>query len=435
MGTRVGPTGERRDSSRELTALERQVADLTATLAAIRTGGVDAVLVGGPGREQLYTLVNADRPYRVIIEDMGESAFTVSSRGVMLFANRAMRDLCGARGGRDLMGTAVADLVPVEQQPRLQALLDVTPGETKRGELSLRCGDGSVVPALVSVTGVDLDETVVRCVVAADLTEVKAAERDLAITHAELVRHDRALQVSNAALQRSNEELLQFAHIVSHDLSEPLRTIIGFADMLRERYAGRLDSDADEFLDFIISGATRLQSLIDDLLTYSRVETRVRPFAPVDLNTLLGTVLADLQVRIDEREGQVALDPLPTVLGDDAQLAQVFSNLVKNALTFVADGVRPEIHVSAERGDRCWRLTVADNGIGIPEEYRDRVFKIFQRLHGRDEFPGTGVGLAVVEKVVHRHGGRVTIEDNPGGGTLVHFTLPDEPPSARQEEP
>jgi PAS domain S-box-containing protein len=413
------PEPLRGPDDQDVEALRLRIEDLSATLAAIRAGGVDAVLAGEAGQEQLYALVSADRPYRVIVEEMGESAFTVSPLGVVLYANRAMAELCGG-ADRRLVGSDAADLVPLEQRPAMAALLDVVPGETSRGELTMLGTDGRPVPVLVSSTGLDLDGSVVRCVVASDLTEVKAAEHTLA--------------VSNAQLRRSNEELTQFAYVVSHDLSEPLRTITGFADLLQERYAGRLDSDADEFLDFITSGTARLRTLLDDLLLYTRVDTRPQPFSSVDLNQVLREVVSDLHARIEERGAEVVVDPLPTVWGDQVQLAQVFANLVRNSLMFVAEGVRPRVRVFAERGDRAWCVIVADNGIGIPEQYRGRVFKIFQRLHGRDDYPGTGVGLAVVEKIVRRHAGQIAVEDNPGGGTQMRVTVPDHAASPGEED-
>ena len=240
-----------------------------------------------------------------------------------------------------------------------------------------------------------------------------------------IAAHAADLERANTELTRSNEDLAQFAYAASHDLAEPLRSISGFADLLRLRYRGRLDADADDFIDFIIAGTARMQHLIDDLLDYSRVTTRAHPLTAVDLAQVLDTVLADLNGRICDTGATVQIDTLPVVNADATQLAQVFANLIRNAVTFVAPGTAPHVHVSADRDGPWWRFTVADNGIGIPPEHRERVFGMFKRLHGRDAYPGTGVGLAIAQKMVHRHRGTIWIADNPGGGTRVTFTIPD----------
>jgi len=182
-----------------------------------------------------------------------------------------------------------------------------------------------------------------------------------------IAAHAADLERANAELTRSNKDLAQFAYAASHDLSEPLRCISGFADLLRVRYHGSLDTDADAFLDFIAAGTARMQHLIDDLLAHSRVTTRAQPLTPVDLREVLDTVLADLDARIHDTGARVRIDtPLPVVTGDATQLTQVFTNLIRNAITFHAPGTTPDVHVSADRDGRCWRFTVADNGIGIP---------------------------------------------------------------------
>ena len=220
------------------------------------------------------------------------------------------------------------------------------------------------------------------------------------------------------------EDLAQFAYAASHDLAEPLRTITAFADLLQQRYRGRLDTDADDFLDFITSSATRMQQLIADMLAYSRVDTQAKPFTAVDAQQVFETVLADLNSRIDETGAIVRSRTLPVLNADRTQLAQVLANLIRNALTFVAADVTPQVLVWAEPDRSAWRFTVADNGIGIPPEHRQRVFGMFKRLHTRDVYSGTGVGLAIVQKVVQRHGGTIWIEDNPGGGSRLIFTIP-----------
>lgn len=226
-------------------------------------------------------------------------------------------------------------------------------------------------------------------------------------------------------LERSNWELERFAYVASHDLQEPLRTLAGFSELLSERYSGRLDGDADEFLGFIRSGALRMQTMVQDLLSYSRVGTHGEPFAAVDCAVLVDEVIADLGAAIEEAGARVSHDALPTLEADRAQLRQAFTNLVGNALKYRRPGVPPEVRVSAERVEGAWQLAVTDNGIGIEPQYFERIFVVFQRLHGRDEYPGTGIGLAITQRVVERHGGRIWVESRHGEGSTFRFTIPD----------
>ncbi|WP_440951417.1 sensor histidine kinase [Methanosphaerula subterraneus] len=225
-------------------------------------------------------------------------------------------------------------------------------------------------------------------------------------------------------LQASNEELQLFAYVASHDLQEPLRNIVSFSQLLNQRYRGRLDADADEYIRFIIEGGKRMQMLIQDLLQLSRVETSAMPLVPADTQRIVADTLGTMKTLIHEAGATVTVEDLPPVMADATQLEQVFANLVGNALKYRRPGVPPVIRISAERTEKCWRFAVEDNGIGIAPEFFDRIFVIFQRLHTRDEYEGTGIGLAIVKKIVERHGGRVRVESTPGEGSTFFFTLP-----------
>ncbi|MHB8882572.1 MAG: sensor histidine kinase [Thermodesulfovibrionales bacterium] len=223
-------------------------------------------------------------------------------------------------------------------------------------------------------------------------------------------------------LQRSNTELEQFAYVASHDLQEPLRMVASYTQLLAERYEDRLDDKAKKFIRYAVDGAVRMQLLINDLLAYSRIGTRGKPLEPVDANAALGEALANLKVQITGAKALITNDELPKLQADASQLVQLFQNLIGNAVKFHGAAL-PHIHLSAADKGREWLFSVRDNGIGIDPQYADKVFVIFQRLHTKEEYPGSGIGLAVCKKIVERHGGRIWFESEPGKGTIFYFTI------------
>lgn len=258
------------------------------------------------------------------------------------------------------------------------------------------------------------------------LAEELARRAALAVDNARLYREAREVQgvlVQQAdALRRSNTELQQFAYVASHDLQEPLRMVTSFVQLLAKRYQGVFDATAEEYIGYAVEGATRMKALIDDLLNFSRVETRGKPFAPLDCARVVQRTLHVLQTVIQERNANIQVDPLPTVLGDELQVGQVFQNLLSNALKFCT--TQPQVRISARQKGQQWLFMVQDNGIGIDPQQAERIFVLFQRLHTRAEYPGTGIGLAICKKIIERHGGRVWVESEPGKGATFYFTLP-----------
>jgi len=234
---------------------------------------------------------------------------------------------------------------------------------------------------------------------------------------------EEALEEKTEELARSNKDLEQFAYVASHDLQEPLRMVTSYVQLLAKRYKGKLDSDADEFIGFAEDGATRMWKLINDLLTYSRVGTREKELKPTDCETALNQSLNNLKVAIEENGAVVTHDPLPTVMVDNPQWVQLFQNLIGNAIKFRGNEP-PRVHISASRNGNGWTFSVRDNGIGIAPEYSERIFIIFQRLHGRQEYAGTGIGLAICKKIVERHGGRIWVESEVGKGATFYFSFP-----------
>jgi PAS domain S-box-containing protein len=252
--------------------------------------------------------------------------------------------------------------------------------------------------------------------VGTNISERKRAEAELREAHDELERKARDLE-------RSNEELQQFAYVASHDLQEPLRMISSYTQLLERRYTDKLDKDAKEFMAFIVDGAARMKQLIEDLLAYSRVGMRGHEFKSVEGEAALAKALTNLRGAIESNGASITHDPLPTVTADEPQLVQLLQNLIGNALKFKGTET-PRVHVRAEEREDRWVFSVKDNGIGIDPQYFQRVFTMFQRLHSKDEYPGTGIGLAICKKIVDRHGGRIWVESQLGKGANFVFTLP-----------
>lgn len=231
-------------------------------------------------------------------------------------------------------------------------------------------------------------------------------------------------QKMETELRRSNAELEQFAYVASHDLQEPLRAVAGMVQLLQQRYQGKLDERADEYIGHAVEASTRMQSLINDLLDYSRINRLGRAFESTAIEKSLSNALANLQIAIQESQTEITHDPLPTLMADPSQLTQILQNLIGNAIKFRS--VSPiHIHIGAKKIERVWQFSVSDNGIGIESKYFERIFLVFQRLHTRREYPGTGIGLALCKKIIERHNGQIWVESQPGSGSTFYFTIPE----------
>ncbi|HEX9710679.1 MAG TPA: ATP-binding protein [Candidatus Thermoplasmatota archaeon] len=252
-----------------------------------------------------------------------------------------------------------------------------------------------------------------------DLTDRKLGELQVLQSREELA-------AQAADLARSNAELEQFAYVASHDLQEPLRMVASYVQLIERRYKGKLDEDADDFIQYAVEGSNRMQALIQDLLAFSRVDTRGKEFVPTDLGEELDIARQNLEVAIEESGAVITNGPLPRARADPSQVGQLLQNLLANAIKFRGPEA-PRIHVSGQSNGRWCEITVKDNGIGIDPQYFDRIFLIFQRLHGREDYPGTGIGLAVCRRIVERHGGKIWVESAPGEGSAFHFTIPSAP--------
>jgi PAS domain S-box-containing protein len=330
--------------------------------------------------------------------------------GHLTYINPAFLSSWGYAQRQDVLGRSTIEFWQMGENAAegIQALQE---GKPWSGEMAARRKDGTLFEVEVGASMI-VDQTNQPLGMMAtfkDITERKRAEEALKKTHADL--------------ERSNTDLEQFAYVASHDLQEPLRMVSSFTQLLGQRYKGKLDGDADEFIGFAVDGANHMQRLINDLLTFSRIGTRGQLPEAIPSDTALDRALDNLKLAIEESQAVVEREPLPTVAADDVQLIQVFQNLIANAIKFRGDEP-PRIRIAAEARGKEWVFSVRDNGIGIDPQYLERIFIIFQRLHERGKYPGTGIGLAICKKIVQRHGGRIWVESEPGKGSTFYFSLP-----------
>ncbi len=356
----------------------------------------------------------AEEKFRLVVESAPNAIVTIDRCGRIVLVNAQTEKLFGYRRG-ELLGQPVELLVPDRFRgghPGHRDGFFARPETRAMGvgrDLSGRRKDGSEFPIEIGLNPIAADEGPLVLAAIVDITERKRTEN-------ELTRRAQELAYSNA-------ELEQFAYVASHDLQEPLRMVASFTQLLAKRYAGRLDVEADEFIEYIVGGVTRMQTLLSDLLTYSRVGTMGATLEPTDFEQVFEDALGNLKSAIDESGAVVTHDPLPTLSADGTQMIQLLQNLIGNAIKYRSEKP-PEIHLSARRQDGFWTLRVQDNGIGFDPKHAERIFIIFQRLHHRDEYPGTGIGLAICKKIVERHGGRIWAESDSSGSQFV-FTIPE----------
>jgi PAS domain S-box-containing protein len=420
------PAGNHREESVELAEVRAQLRELQQTIEAIRTGGVDSLIVGPPGQEQVYALATADRSYRLIVEAMNEGTATVSPRGVILDANPRLGSMTG-QNVSELLGTPVLDLIPAAHRPAFARLLDVGAGDSTRGEVDLTGSGGTTVPVLLAVSGFDLDGMLLRCLVLTDLTAQRAAESQVRTLTAEL---EARVKQRTAELERSNKNLQAFTYSVAHDLSTPLRGLSGFSQILLEEYGELLGETGRGYAGRIQAASERMATVIDDLLRLSQVSRADLNLVPVDLSAEVVAIADGLRSHDPGRRVSFAIQDGVWVTADRILIRAVLENLVENAWKFTATRDDATIEFATTTDDEatvcCY---VRDNGVGFDPAYIDKLFQPFQRLHAAGEFPGTGtgtgtgIGLVSVQLIIERHGGRTWAEGAIDGGATFYFTL------------
>jgi PAS domain S-box-containing protein len=350
---------------------------------------------------------SSEQLFRAVVESAPNGVVMVDRQGVIVLVNRETERLFGYPR-EELLGRSIDMLVPErlrQQHPGDREAFFGNPHSRAMGAGRDLYGvrkDGAEIPVEIGLNPISTGDGLFVLASVVDISPRKQAEEEL---------------------RRSNDELERFAYVASHDLQEPLRTVASYLQLLERRYRERLDGDALEFIDFAVGGARRMEQLIQDLLAFSRVGTQGEAPSITGTEDALRDTLNSLRAAIDNSGAAITSGALPPVMADAGQLRQLLANLIGNALKFRGEAP-PQVHVEAVRDGRFWRFSVADNGIGIAPEFFERIFVIFQRLHVREAYPGTGVGLAICRKIVDRHGGRIWLTSTPGSGTTFFFTLP-----------
>ncbi|WP_165787858.1 MULTISPECIES: PAS domain S-box protein [Cryobacterium] len=424
IGTGIELVARRKDGTDF--AIEIMLSPLESSEGTLITAAIRDISVRNAAALQLVQL---EARYRGLLEAAPDAMVVVNEAGDIVLLNVRAEKQLGYRRD-ELIGQPVTNIIPEGFAERLiadgaRSAADALAQQIGTGiELVARRKDGTDFAIEIMLSPLESSEGIL----------ITAAIRDIS------VRNAAALQLATTLdeLRRSNQELEHFAYVASHDLQEPLRMVSSYTQLLARRYVGKLDSDADDFIRFAVDGATRMQQLIQDLLAYSRVGTKANNVTETPSGRALDRALVNLQAAIEESGATVTSDPLPVVVADEVQLVQLFQNLIGNSIRYQQGDTVARIHLGCTRThqDR-WEFSVRDNGIGIESQYFDRIFGMFQRLHGRDEYAGTGIGLAICKKIVERHGGTISVESEPGQGSTFRFDLPaggaTGPPALLQE--
>ncbi|MFZ5862930.1 MAG: sensor histidine kinase [Nitrospirota bacterium] len=378
-------------------------------------------------------LLQSEQRVRLIVDSALDAVVTINAHGNVTGWNPQAQAIFEWRRD-EAIGRPLADLVIPEHsrdahRAGLQRFLATGEGRVlnKRLELTALRKGGEEFPIELTIAPLELSDYYEFSAFIRDITERKRLEDALKRLTQELEHRveERTAQLarSNEALERSNLELTRFAYVASHDLQSPLRSISGFAQLIKQDYQGRLGAEADVWISRVVENTNRMQTLIADLLSYSRVDSAAHPLRPTDFRAVFKDAVASLDAAIVDSGAQVTCGELPTVLGDTSQLVQLLQNLIDNAVKYHGTDP-PRVHVEARAQGDEWLFSVRDNGIGIEPKHTERIFEVFQRLHTHQAYPGTGIGLAVCRRVVHRHGGRIWVDSQPGHGSVFYFTIP-----------
>ncbi|MGZ4732415.1 MAG: sensor histidine kinase [Terriglobales bacterium] len=413
----------RKQSERQLRAelkrVQARMAELEATIQAIRSGDVDGIVVDGPQGSHIFTLQSPEEPYRILAERMNEGAATLTAAGTILFCNQRLAEMVG-RPAEHLLGSPMISILRDEEREDFPELLGSALENDLRASGSLLRRDGSLLPVQLSLSPIPLEESGQGvCLVATDLTDQKRAWDEVHRLNAEL---EEQVNRRTEELQAANQDLEAFTYAVAHDLRAPLRHIHGFSDLLQNDATSTLSAEGRHYVDCIVKGSSRMEKLLEDLLNLSRFGRQAVNRRMFALNELVQEVINELAAETANRQIDWKIGKLPLVYCDPALMKIVFANLLSNAVKFT----RPRATATIEVGQTPLKgeavLFVRDNGAGFDMKYAGKLFGVFQRLHKEKDFEGTGIGLATVLRILQKHGGRIWAEAEPDKGATFYFT-------------
>ena len=406
--------------------LLHRLEEASDTIEAIRTGQVDALVMHNDNVHRLYTLRTADQTYRLFIEKMSEGAVTLTHSGMILFCNSQFATMTGTDLSL-IAGSNLEDYLAEGDRPLLRSILTKSTQEEAKQEVQL-VKNGILIPVLLSCSTLEMEEGINISIIITDLTLQKEIQEQLQQNNTDLAR-------ANKALEASNRDLQQFASVASHDLQEPLRKIQVFSNMLLEQNEN-LTGDAEKYLQKILESGARMRTLIIDILNYSRLSAGNTEAEEISLNGVVTEILDDLELLISEKKAGIHVGELPVIYGNKGQIRQVFHNILGNSLKFSKKEVAPEINITSKRiksksfdavqdisGD-YYLVSIEDNGIGFDEIYLDNVFALFERLNPKDQYEGTGIGMAITKKIIEKHDGLINAESKKGEGARFNLILP-----------
>jgi PAS domain S-box-containing protein len=404
----------------QLTQAAAQIEELQTTLQAIRSGEVDGIVVEGPRGSSIFTLQSPEEPYRILAERMNEGAATLDAQGTVLFCNHQLSAMLQLPAER-IVGAPLAAVVPPEERSRLTEWIAAARVKSIRTEGKLRRGDGTLLFVQLSLSQIPLEDLESGiCLVATDLTEQKRAQEQIRRFSEEM---ERKVAERTEQLHAANADLEAFNYGVAHDLRAPLRHIQGFSDILLNEPDSVLGAEGERHLRLIIAETLRMGKLIEALLSISRVGRQALQPCDLDLNSVVEEVIENLELDLKNRQIDWRVGHLPTIRCDPTLTRIAFFNLLANAVKFTSRRERASIEIAAERQNREYVFCVRDNGVGFSMKYADKLFGVFQRLHRAEDFEGTGVGLATVQRIIQKHGGRIWAEAELDKGASFYFTL------------
>jgi PAS domain S-box-containing protein len=415
-------TSQEENYLEEIADLKNRLEEAEQLIEAIKAGEVDAFAVRKDNESEVYTLQSGDYAYRILVENFREGAINVTEDGLIVYTNRYFHEMLGLRY-EDVVGKVFYDFIHFESKKSFNSLFATALDGQSKGEINLLVGN-RIIPVYISLTSLYPKLPSVGIIVT-DLTEKKANER--------------AMEEKNKELERSNVELASFSYAASHDLQEPLRKIQTFISRILQLDNGNFSSAGKDYFLRITKAAVRMQDLIDSLLNYSRITNADKMLVPTDLNEMVNQTRENLQELIEDNDAVIEAITLPTVKVIPQQFQQLLANIISNAIKYKKENVKPVIIIRAAKvpltevetdlptyAQSYWKISITDNGIGFDPQYSERIFELFQRLHGRDEYEGTGIGLAICKKIVENHNGIITTQSELGKGSTFNIYLPED---------